>query len=356
MMPVKQVNFWILVILLTISELNAQEGKGVTSTPAAVDALAGFTVINPADLDYNEEQERIDCSNVDLREEMQRRNLPDRRDQDTTGWCYAFATSDLLSYKFGVNVSPADVAVQTIEQNSEQFHAEDILAGTPLRQRFPLGGGFINLALDAMQGQGVCLENDFPSEDSLVADVETNARTVSEDSGTEENECSECLTQEMYNSIFTLPSLVPVFDLIHDEQFKRVLVRMAQGTCSQRRFVGEEFNVRGLWHGVSATEKITKEDVIHLVDQEMNQQNLVGIMFDSGILSKLMESSGQRANHAASIAGRRFNEEKHRCEYLIRNSESGCGLYLSDYDCENNHVWVPRQIVQRGIGGAYAID
>ena len=113
--------------------------------------LLSFSVFSQSDV---QEKRKASCSDVVNLNPPLERDKP--RNQDTIGWCYAYAAADLLGHALGKNVSAVSLAAS--------------LNDKPLFRILGIKeGGFIDAAISETMKKGFCLEKDLPSEDYLFS-------------------------------------------------------------------------------------------------------------------------------------------------------------------------------------------
>lgn len=329
-----------LSILISFSALAQTNPFAARSTPLA--------------LDLNADHERADCGQIDLRPEFAQRNLPDRRHQDTTGWCYAFVGADLVSYEVRQNVSPADIARQYINNATPEHLASlDAVRRNPVAQFQPLGGGFTKTAVEATRPGGFCLESEFPSEDYSWSEEQERAMIAMYPNKNDRPD--ECLYTENIVPLFTGIPVRELLGLVHSDDFRRILNQLPNSVCQSRISLPENLRIQNVARkGREPYNDRRHESFYQRIDSVLTGNRPVSLSINSSIFNRPMESlrSLADAGHQVVLAGRRLNPATGRCEYLIRNSESSCQNYYSEYECENNHVWIPREIVRMGTFGA----
>lgn len=322
-----------------------------------------MSAYEPVELTYDPSEERMNCEgSIDLRDNFAQRNLPDRRHQDTTGWCYAFVAADLASYELGLNISPADIARNYLASaNPEHLTSEEL---HPLAQFQPLGGGFTSEALRLSHEPGFCLEENFPSQDyvqSLAGGLEIVANQVnpqnfgmpSKGGGETDQVVPEiCLNEIRLREIFPIATIDRQLSFIQDHQFARILNNISEiGICQQRIPLPTNTNLHFLQRFGIEPHHPQNSSFYAQIDAVMAQQKPISLSIDRNMFSLPINRGFTQytdSSHQVILAGRRFNAESGRCEYLLRNSEGSCRDYAEEYECENNHVWIPRKIVQMG--------
>ncbi len=335
-----------LLFAMLLTKGHAQPLKVTTYTldvPKAQDVTAVDWGEEPIAFVYEEASERAECSDVDLRPTMAERGLPARRHQTNTGWCYAFVAADLLSFKTGHNLSPADVA-----RHHMNARAGDFTPGRPgIASSYPFGGGFSARAIeDAQAAGGICLESDFPSEpygylppEPLPGQPKPPAQPPLP------------IDLEALAGVFRLPHLAELVQLVQQNDFRYILTQLAGRSCTPVPLDGVEVRAPDL-------NSTNRAGLNQELDARLSQGVPVGIDYDAEVLYRPPTTDMLQTVttwHASSVVGRRFNPDRGRCEYLVRNTEGSCDGYQDDFECENNHVWVPRQVLRVGIGGLVSV-
>ncbi len=285
-------------------------------------------------INYNRATEALDCAPVDLRPQMRARGLPAERRQGESGWCYAFVVADLASYQAGENLSPADIARAYIQAHPEAFQA----GGLGMGWSYPLGGGFMNLAWEAAQTRGICREADFPSEDYNPPEL-----PLPQPGQPKPPEPWVELSPEALFAHFAHPDLPQLLTQIQSMSFRRVLRELEGRTCEARP-VAAELN----W----VVRRRFEDPSLHApLDAALDDHRPVGLAIDAAFLNRAPTQgmvATPSAGHAVVVAGRRFNVDAGRCEYLVRNTQGNCRQYADGFECVDNHAWVPRQVVRLG--------
>lgn len=346
--------FILCFVLFFTSQLQAQEAEDVNDLQFLQSSL---------NLDYNREEEEQGCSNIDLRDRFEEKNIPDRRHQDTTGWCYAFVAADLVSYELGENVSAADIARQYLNEVNPQHLQEEQL--NPLVQGQPLGGGHTIVAINSSRENGFCPESQFPSQDyaqsaegglAIAANDIIQVQPIVDKSSVDPDYLAGndiCLERERLREIFVIPQLDRLLDLVRNRPFSRILNNIAESEdCPQRLQLPAD---RQMNHVRRSNPQDWSDPKNQEFYETINDTLGSGRPLSLGIDPRMYRPNPRNAyvhrpqySHQVIAAGRRFNHMSGRCEYLIRNSESTCLGYNEEYECENNHVWVPRKMVQIG--------
>ncbi|KHD88644.1 MAG: hypothetical protein OM95_07510 [Bdellovibrio sp. ArHS] len=276
-------------------------------------------------------KERQSCSPVDMS-----KDFGPVRNQDSVGWCYAFAAADLVSYKLKKTVSAADIA---ISYNDGILSDIRKTLGTTADD---IQGGFTAGAIDSTLKKGFCLEKDFPSEDNSSSNFKNTLQAI-DAMGRQKLGASATDCAPLYHRSRALFPNVKIADLqavLRESSSRDFIDNMADKTCEPR--------VKANMETEANVYVFDKKGMIQDLDEQLNKMNPVVLGYDSSNLIDRRDTEKRRM-HASVIAGRRFNEKSGQCEYLIRNSWGrGCG-YDRHYECKEGNIWVPKtDIMKRG--------
>lgn len=335
-----------------------QPAQATPATPVPTDR-APFGG-NPLELSYNATTERAACEPYDLRDTLigSDRPLPARRYQGDSGWCYAMVLSDLLSLHLRAAVSPADIALNNLNHSMGAHMRDFDSAESALAQVFPLGGGVPPEALRHLNQRGVCLEADLPVDLSVSAPRRPPAAGALKDTSPGPAVDADGLMK--FFEPANRASARRLLGAIQSSDFVFALNHLAEHPRCEPRF--NDLNVRLDIDSYFAPDAeradppptyAQREAFWSRLNAALGPGRIVAISYLPEVLTETpreyLREQAPLGFHLSSIVGRRYNAEKTRCEYLVRNTENDCDRYVSDYDCENNHVWVPRQALRLGI-------
>ncbi|MEA9358517.1 hypothetical protein SHI21_19935 [Bacteriovorax sp. PP10] len=254
------------------------------------------------------------------------------KNQDSIGWCYAYAASDIIAHATGVDVSAVYMANDYNDNFMRNLTGED-------------EGGYINQVLDKAISKGVCLEKDVPSTDftysrqgydikKLMTALETFSKSYKNASEAEkkiliENICSQADLKDGLKYIFPNKStgeIGKILDNLGSNAYRKLSL-----SCSKIIPPGlKNLKVKSD-HGSSTFETM---------DKQLENGNIVGIHYNAGVFADYRDKFSSM-NHASTIVGRRFNPKTNSCDYLIRNSYGkSCQKMNEDYECVNGHIWI----------------
>jgi hypothetical protein len=273
---------------------------------------------------------------IDLRNQA----LGEVRDQDSIGWCYAFAGADLLTYKLGKKVSAVDVAMNYNDgwfKNTLKrvgWGEQDFQGATPQG---------MGTAIDNTKAKGgACLEANLRSEDNGYSTIMSNLTEIDnlkKKSGT-------------LNSM-TCPSVVQrVFPTIQAKEFLEISENASRATLISMlsdKACKPRLSLKGVEVEYTSPSFLgDTTEVLNQIDRQLSRKNILALAYNAQFLYD--RNSKKNGGHASTIVGRRFNKSNGECEYLVRNSWGrGCSSYDPYYTCEAGNIWIPKSVVSKGV-------
>lgn len=296
-----------------------------------------------------------DCSYIDLRNE----NLGANRNQENQSWCYAYTVSDLFTYKLGLEkVSSADVAITynktPIPRAQRKLYEAVYRLTNPGRVQYEHVTGFMAIAAKAIQHRGLCLESQLPSG-TLTRVTEKNGEVKEElvrmKEATHEIHLIRLAVKKALRrnrpydqSVwYKFPGVnkTTFFATIAGLKKDQIFYAFTERACENKRIaVNDQLKVRYA---------VKNAGIFQLIDEQLEKSNIVGIDYD-GVILENIDVKGPKLDslHASSIVGRRFNINKNRCEYLIRNSYgSSCEKYDPRVECDHGNLWMDKAVIQK---------
>lgn len=278
--------------------------------------------------------------NIDMRNP----SLGEVRDQDSVGWCYAFAGSDLLTYKLGKKISPADMAMN---YNDGWVNSLFKKAGYG-EQDFD--GGWAEKSIEATKAKGgACLEQNLRSEDNgystLFSTLDEINRSKKNSTTPSSFNCSNAV-----KSIF--PNLAPreVQEAIDKYSRTELLSMLSDKACKPR------LNIGGLkTKSHFAILESGRNQLFEEIDKQFSKRNIVAIAYNAeSLMNKDTKKTGF---HESVLVGRRYNSKNGECEYLIRNSWGrGCSSYDEYFECDQGNIWVAKSVLVKGLRNVSYIE
>lgn len=300
-------------------------------------------------LDFPADEES--CPTVDVRADY---NLGNVRNQKSLGWCYAYAIADIVSFKLRRDVSPFDIAFTTVQYyiNEEKL--------TPLNIT-SVEGGSVPIVSKAISDRGICDSKKFSASnplavDSLVA-VEANVKKLVD--GLSEGKISEIgVRKELaarvqdYNTVFPTSSQEELLNaILNDRNYKYPIAGMVDNICVDRA------SGKFAW-GWEMRDDFAEDMKFRSIRGILASHFPVAINYSSEVLKDVNATSV--GGHASTIVGMHFNQQKKRCEYLLRNSW-GVADPQRVYDPElrpmiaQGYVWIAEDVLRKNIAAAYWI-
>jgi hypothetical protein len=279
---------------------------------------------------YSPTQESA-CTSLDLRDET----LGEVRNQGQISWCFAFTASDMLSHTFHhERISAADVALNYNESLVGRIMSTVSPNGSPHET------GLTKVALIKAMKDGWCPESVFPSEKWIrVSNGKEEEvpmpEAMKEIAGL--HKIRKDLTEKNLPFWFKFKNVHPknFISFLQTKNLRNFYQSLRLTACENDR---HEFDSR--WK----TKMVLRNaSVFPRINEQLNLGRMVGLDYDSRILASATHRGVKLSElHTSSIVGRRWNEEKRTCEYLIRNSYgSSCSSrYDRSYDCQNGQLWL----------------
>lgn len=283
------------------------------------------------------EKEKQSCTSVDLRDKM-----GPIRNQDSIGWCYAFAAADLASYKLQKQISAADIA---LTHNKDFLNDVARLFG---KNESTFEGGFPQQALKKAMRKGLCLEKDLPSEDNANSEFVDRLSNIDKmgrlNIDGKNSNCNSLHNQT--KAIFPNINVRELQEILKKSSTNNFIENMANKTCGDR--IKADFEVETI-------SKLDSEKFAKVLDQQMDNKNPVSLTYDATVLFNRRDYATSNFVHASVVVGRRHNQKTGQCEYLIRNSWGrGCGTYDPQLACDNGNIWIPKaDILKRSHEASY---
>lgn len=305
-----------------------------------------------------------DCSRVDLT-----RKAGPVRNQDGLGWCSAFSFSDSLGAEIGKRISAQDLSLSALEksqpaqirflesQRQTCYSSTNILdcmnKNNELDQAInkikEAGWKGTSTQDDLLGGivvkQGVCLEEDFPSngykgKEKKVRDAIINQskdlEAVYDDAGklVVENKCEDAassllpfIPKQNFNALLTA---------VKKSSDKDLPFNVRDAAC-KKRYKGKELDKLAL---NQATDFVNGKVIM---DEALKRGKLP--MFD--FYAKVLDGRSDDALHSVVVTGRK--KENGQCLYQIKNSWGpDCSYYQDSLKatCERGFIWLSEKEMQ----------
>jgi hypothetical protein len=271
-----------------------------------------------------------ECSPLDIRNET----LGNVRNQGAISWCFAFTASDMLSYTFNKErISAADVALNYNESLAGRIMSTVMPNGSPHET------GFSKVALVKAMKDGLCPESVFPSEKWIKVfggkEEEVLMTDAMKDIALLHAKRNE-LTDKNLPFYFKFKNIDSknFLSFLQTKHLRNFYQSLRLKACEKDR---ESFDAR--WKTKMV---IRNKGIFWRLNEQLNLGRIVGLDYDSRILAN-HENRGVKLSelHTSSIVGRRWNEERKSCEFLIRDSHGiQCSRYDQSYDCNQGQVWL----------------
>ena len=324
----------------------------------------------------SEKRERKNCTAVDFRSK-----LGPVRDQGDSSWCYAFSAADLLSYKYKTNQPVSALGVALSYHKAEALYqknkgGDDIVSSSCRGDKVPtdavdaqckfvptsqIRGGSIIAALEEALKSGFCLEKNLASEGNDEWHIIKTLSIIEEAKAHQDTLESKDLCDNVFPSVMALfpnISYTEFLDVFETSMRTSLIDNLAMKSCN-KHFLSDSKKLKAIF---DLTVKERAMAIFDKIDAQFGKDNIASIRYDSrvlrdknfgagkGFVSDLDDDSFRL--HASPLVGRRYNEATKSCEYLVRNSWGrSCQPYDESYDCEEGHIWIPKETLSRRLVG-----
>lgn len=294
------------------------------------------------------------CTTTDIRETNPKiKNNPELYqhftrplNQDSIGWCYAFAAADLMSAEMGTAVSSIHLAsMHNLEiqrwYSSKIFKLlmgksakpEEAKKLTEFSELYTTG--HTDTAIEkAIQQRQVCSESAFPFDraypdqlHNMIKDLEIlKAHYLEQENVSQEQICSDLSYQSTKHQMLALNSQLVTQNLMTDNM-NNLLDKIIQVRCPpSSRLAVPQFKV-----------KTIKPPVKGKPQQQVAVLNRLNRLLDGGqpfsITYQTRDFSIFDVAHVSSITARRWHQGQ--CQYLVRNSwGEDCISYKAGIECD----------------------
>lgn len=282
-----------------------------------------------------------------------RQHFTTPRNQDSIGWCYAFAAADLVSAELGVPVSSLHTSLiynQTqenilIKNHSDEVQKNNFFEGRA-KFRYVYENGSLSAAVRALSAHRlVCPESSLPFDQhqgrttmQLIYKMEELKETIDANRLSETMVCNE------------LNAILPGFGFNHatnpeiarkllQNEINSSMERLVETNCRKQIQV-PSFRITAIQPG---------KDYLTQINNLVSQGKPVAVNYD------IKDITQSRGRHINIITARRWNNGK--CEYKLRNSwGQSCAALNPEFDCNKaeGSFWVSdKWLLEKTTLGSY---
>lgn len=300
------------------------------------------------------------CSSLDLRNST----LNEVRNQKDVAWCYAFTGADMLAHAFDETerISAADIAIRYNETKIGLFarwlSVNIINRKDPEYRRTAHQTGFNKIALNKALDAGWCPESILPSEawTKVIDGREVSvplAQAMMEISALHDVRRSLNPSNLPFYYKFKNVDAAKFVEMLQTKKVDQFYYNLRNTACREDR--------RPFKSHPKVKMVIKNPTILRRINEQLENGRLVGLDYDSRVYQEPNRRGFSFAElHTSSLVGRRWNQTKNTCEFLIRNSYGeNCqnGRYHSSYDCEDGNLWLTeKQIYQNMTSIVYMLS
>ena len=274
------------------------------------------------------------------------------RDQDSVGWCGAYASSDSLSYTVGEPVSAIDTSINFFS-NSNYYKPNKLNE---------LSSIFLDSAPTLAKSEGYCPESVLPSNKTLSTNLTSKNLSLLLSSfqsiydsyvaqGRPSNFCVSCTPAYANNVKSFLPTATEkvIKEVLKKNQteslsaFKDLLDKLCEG----KRIKVDKSVVR------LTRQTLGSKIFSNLIDDALDNDSMPSIGINSSYFVNPKYLQGGNFDHAMVVVAKRKNKDN-KCEYLIRNSYGrGCIYYNNEIakkcDPSKGTFWMAEEQLNIGV-------
>lgn len=301
------------------------------------------------------------CTNSDIRDtnpriknnKAMREFFTTPRNQDSIGWCYAFAAADLLSAETGTPVSSMHASLiynhslktGLLNSLSELFDRDGLPTKPMANGHFVMvdEGGYLDDAVNAIRKKGqICSEKSLPFDQHLGKSTmelikkmeEIKLRAV-------KKKLSEKLVCEELSKVLPTYGLKTndyevVSHSLINQDINKTLDLMAGQNCGKSQIKVPRRSVTTIYPPhVGPKHRSLEVNFFTQINDNLNKGRPLSMTYD------VKSVAGFKGGHVNIITARRWKNG--RCEYKVRNSwGASCAYYSKGIDCirEEGAFWL----------------
>lgn len=263
--------------------------------------------------------------------------MPKNNNQGDLNWCFAWASTDLISYYEQEQLSAYDFASQYLYKLSKYSDSNEVKNLTSV-------GGDVSQALILVlkSKRGLCLEKDTDYADGdwekvskmliELGDPDTKIKTVICEKGYQKSEPFNDMSK----------TVVKILDQLSSN---RKLSALMDVSCIQRYKFKNKYGV-----GSVKIENASPAYIMKKLDALLDSNTPATANYDSNMIVNGPDYKKVTIDHASTVIGRRFNPETKQCEYLLKNSwGDGCPR-KETFKCSDGNYWIPADTLKNNIG------
>lgn len=313
-----------------------------------------------------------ECTPTDVRDHHPhlKEHFSTPQDQDSVGWCYAYAAADLLSVEAGEPVSAIHVSAIYNKQVTRRpvlkfgYKVRDLIIEPRFEEVYV--GGFMTDALkDAIKAKKVCSDKNLPyysiysvEASDLIKSIEAVKKSYKEASISEAKACEMLDTRLGISMLGVFADRDKVLKSLLNDEMNAAFENLIRENCKERMITLRDMKVKEL----SMPPKSYDRNIGPSYDKEIkNYLKQVNNVLNSGkplsISYNVKHISVKNGGHASTVMARRWNNG--RCEYKIRNTWGhSCALYKKNVECNESEgtYWVNDELFFKMAKGLAFVD
>jgi len=270
------------------------------------------------------------------------------RDQDSVGWCGAYATTDSLSFSVGEAISAVDVSLNQYANQKKEGRLQD------------MSGISVLSATNVAKKNGYCPESIIPSDQTSSSNLGHQAlqslmesfQKIADDfkaKGKPIDYCAQC-SGDQFDKV-----IKPSLPNVTGEMIREVLIQNEGDSLKSLRALMNKLCEGNRKIAEPDTDLIyTKgKNVSKILDEALDNDSMPSIGMNTALFATDESVPGGHGPHELMIVARRPGANG-KCEYLVRNSWGrSCAYYRPEIkkqcDPSKGSFWMDNDQLQTGV-------
>lgn len=263
-------------------------------------------------------------------------NMPKNNVQGNLDWCFAWTSTELLSFYEEIPLSSYDLALQ--------YHNHGDLRDESVKDYTNVGGdNAIALYVAIQSSKGLCREDQTNFTNSDWKKLSELFKKLS----SPKKKLMQVICQE--ELIDTQPFVdldADVLLILNQLSQDKKVAALLDVTCKERHRLKHRYGV-----GSRDIEKFPASKLIDKLDEMLTKKEPATVVIDFELIKNASESTSNDDNHAATIIGKRPNELTGECEYLLKytGGDKCPNKKKIDLECVDGNFWIPKKTLEKNI-------
>ena len=149
-----------------------------------------------------------------------------------------------------------------------------------------------------------------------------------------------CNAGNHLSKLFPNLNMQDFIDILKAENKHTILISLIEKACDKKNSVSlpKDFSIN-----------LDKNRTLDELHEILDKKDLFAATFDVSLIVSDME----RTLHMSTVVGRRYNHDKKRCEFLMRNSWGETCYPQYKHSCEGGYLWIPERELMKELVDVY---